>query len=129
MPLDDYAAHWANLLGEIVREFPMHFHSWHHIPEEQKAGVLGKIGTQFDLTPHMQSDLWPKIRRLPFGLIPRTLPGVLKMLETGQRARSYTERDPGHLLSSKIGIGSGTGGDDESGDDEDVDEDREDDDS
>ncbi|GJU46178.1 RlpA-like double-psi beta-barrel domain-containing protein [Tanacetum coccineum] len=44
-----------------------------------------------------------RMRRLPFGLIPRTLPGVLKMLETGQRARSYAGRDPGHLLSSKIG--------------------------
>ncbi|GKC91662.1 hypothetical protein Tco_1152311 [Tanacetum coccineum] len=42
------------------------------------------------------------MRRLPFGLIPRTLPGVLKMLETGQRARSYAGRDPGHLLSSEI---------------------------
>nr|GFA81009.1 hypothetical protein [Tanacetum cinerariifolium] len=26
MPLDDHAAHWANLLGEIIWEFPMHFH-------------------------------------------------------------------------------------------------------
>ncbi|GKG31414.1 hypothetical protein Tco_0423902 [Tanacetum coccineum] len=43
------------------------------------------------------------MRRLPFGLIPRTLPGVLKMLETRQRARSYAGRDPGHLLPSEIG--------------------------
>ncbi|GKF96975.1 hypothetical protein Tco_0292796, partial [Tanacetum coccineum] len=28
LPLDDYSAPWANLLGEIVREFPMHFGSW-----------------------------------------------------------------------------------------------------
>ncbi|GJS24300.1 retrotransposon gag domain, retroviral aspartyl protease [Tanacetum coccineum] len=46
-----------------IREFPMHFHSWHNILEERKAGVMGKIGTQFDLTPHMQSDLWPKIKK------------------------------------------------------------------
>ncbi|GKF71005.1 hypothetical protein Tco_0207119, partial [Tanacetum coccineum] len=50
MPLDD---HVANLLEEIIQEFPMHFCYWHNI--------LGKIRTQFDLTPHMQSDLWPKI--------------------------------------------------------------------
>ncbi|GKA01010.1 hypothetical protein Tco_0673675 [Tanacetum coccineum] len=31
---------------------------------------------------------------LPFCLIPRTLPGVLKMLKTVQRARSYTGGDP-----------------------------------
>ncbi|GKD53406.1 hypothetical protein Tco_1286793 [Tanacetum coccineum] len=63
MPLGDHAAHWANLLGEIVRVFPMHFCSWHNILEEQKAGVMGKIRTQIDLTPHIQSDLWPKIKK------------------------------------------------------------------
>ncbi|GJT04861.1 hypothetical protein Tco_0839323 [Tanacetum coccineum] len=45
-----------------MREFPMHFGSWRSIPPERKAGVLGKIGTQFDLKPHMQSELWPEIR-------------------------------------------------------------------
>ncbi|GJW10261.1 hypothetical protein Tco_1576088 [Tanacetum coccineum] len=39
---------------------------------------------------------------LPFGLILRTLPEPLKMLETRQRAQSYAGRDPGHLLSSEI---------------------------
>ncbi|GKF78647.1 hypothetical protein Tco_0234215, partial [Tanacetum coccineum] len=59
MPLGDHAAHWANLL----REFPMHYRSWHNILAKKKAGVLGKIGSQFDLRPHMQSDLenWIKI--------------------------------------------------------------------
>ncbi|GJU26861.1 hypothetical protein Tco_1165482 [Tanacetum coccineum] len=58
MPLGDHAAHWANLLEEIVREFSMHYRSWHNIPTEKKAGVLGKIGK-----PHMQSDPenWRKI--------------------------------------------------------------------
>ncbi|GJT24454.1 hypothetical protein Tco_0894391 [Tanacetum coccineum] len=42
------------------------------------------------------------MRRLPYGLIPKTLPSVLKMVETEKRARSYTDRDPGHLLSSEI---------------------------
>ncbi|GJY40937.1 hypothetical protein Tco_0428207 [Tanacetum coccineum] len=55
MPLGDHMAHWANLLWEIFREFPMHFHSWHNIPEERKA--------RFDLMPHMQFDLWPKIKK------------------------------------------------------------------
>ncbi|GKA45335.1 hypothetical protein Tco_0738131 [Tanacetum coccineum] len=44
LTLGDHSAHWANLLGEIVREFPMHFGSWCSIPPERKAGVLGKIG-------------------------------------------------------------------------------------
>ncbi|GKE14896.1 hypothetical protein Tco_1422473, partial [Tanacetum coccineum] len=63
MPFGDHAAHGANLLGEIVREFLMHFRSWHNILEERKAGVMGKIRTQFDLTPHVQSDLSSKIKK------------------------------------------------------------------
>nr|GEW64889.1 hypothetical protein [Tanacetum cinerariifolium] len=38
MSLGDHAAHWANYLG-----------------------VVAKIGTQFDLRPHMESDRWPQI--------------------------------------------------------------------
>ncbi|GJZ84624.1 hypothetical protein Tco_0649963 [Tanacetum coccineum] len=56
-PLGDHSSHRANLLGEIVREFPMHFGSWRSIPPERKAV------TQFDLKPHMQSELWPEIRK------------------------------------------------------------------
>ncbi|GKB51514.1 hypothetical protein Tco_0902267 [Tanacetum coccineum] len=54
-------------LNQLVRrftwEFPMHFGSWCNILAERKAEVLGKIGTQFDLKPHMQSELWPEIRK------------------------------------------------------------------
>ncbi|GKC56327.1 hypothetical protein Tco_1083925 [Tanacetum coccineum] len=46
MPLSDHAAHWANLLGEIVREFLMHYCSWHNILAEKKEEVLGKIRMQ-----------------------------------------------------------------------------------
>ncbi|GKE95337.1 hypothetical protein Tco_1580192 [Tanacetum coccineum] len=63
MPLDDHAAHWSNLLGEIVRKFLMHCPSWQKIPAERKAGVIENIRSQFDVTPHMQSDLWPKISK------------------------------------------------------------------
>ncbi|GJS19985.1 hypothetical protein Tco_0448617 [Tanacetum coccineum] len=63
LPLGDHSSHWANLLGEIVREFSMHFGSWSSIPAKRKAGVLGKIRTQFDLQPHMQSEIWLDIRK------------------------------------------------------------------
>ncbi|GJS72125.1 hypothetical protein Tco_0704966, partial [Tanacetum coccineum] len=43
LPLGDHSSHWANLLGEIVRDFLMHFGSWHSILPEWKAGVLRKI--------------------------------------------------------------------------------------
>ncbi|GJW39719.1 hypothetical protein Tco_0065564 [Tanacetum coccineum] len=114
MPLGDHA---ANLLGEIIWEFSMHFRSWHNILKEWKARVLGKIRSIGLLTLTTRLTTWKasdpdvprtsqwqiRMRRLPFGLIPITLPGVLKMLETGQRARSYAGRDPGHLMFSEIG--------------------------
>ncbi|GKD44157.1 hypothetical protein Tco_1268802, partial [Tanacetum coccineum] len=44
MPLDDHAAHWANYLGELVRELPLHHPSWRQVPPKRKARVLAKIG-------------------------------------------------------------------------------------
>ncbi|GJX05897.1 hypothetical protein Tco_0193829, partial [Tanacetum coccineum] len=44
MPLGDHAAHWANYLGELVRELPLHYPSWRQMPPERKAGVVAKIG-------------------------------------------------------------------------------------
>ncbi|GJX95554.1 zinc finger, CCHC-type containing protein [Tanacetum coccineum] len=61
MPLGEHAAHWANYLGELVREMPLHYPSWHPVSPEQKAGVMARIGTQFDMRPHMESDRWPLI--------------------------------------------------------------------
>nr|GFA91363.1 hypothetical protein [Tanacetum cinerariifolium] len=61
MPLGDHAAHWPNYLGELVRELPLHYPSWRQMPPERKAGVVAKIGIQFDLRPHMESDRWPQI--------------------------------------------------------------------
>ncbi|GKB58977.1 hypothetical protein Tco_0915163 [Tanacetum coccineum] len=61
MPLGEHAAHWANYLGELVRELPLYYPSWRQMPPERKAGVVEKIGTQFDLRPHMDSDRWPQI--------------------------------------------------------------------
>ncbi|GKC22937.1 hypothetical protein Tco_1025087 [Tanacetum coccineum] len=57
------SAHRSNLLGEIVREFPMHYPFWHKIVPERKAGVIGNIRSQFDLTPYMQSPIWPNIHK------------------------------------------------------------------
>ncbi|GJV93024.1 hypothetical protein Tco_1540837 [Tanacetum coccineum] len=61
MPLGDHVAHWANYLGELVRELSLHHPSWRHVPLEQKERVMAKIGTQFDMRPHMESDRWPLI--------------------------------------------------------------------
>nr|GEZ39602.1 hypothetical protein [Tanacetum cinerariifolium] len=39
---------------------------------------------------------------LSFGMIPGTLPEPLKIGKTGQRARSYLDRDPGRLLAFQM---------------------------
>ncbi|GKG11237.1 hypothetical protein Tco_0342637, partial [Tanacetum coccineum] len=44
MPLGEYAAHWANYLGELVRGLSLHYPSWRQVPAEQKAGVMARIG-------------------------------------------------------------------------------------
>nr|GEZ35848.1 RNA-directed DNA polymerase, eukaryota [Tanacetum cinerariifolium] len=61
MPLGDHASHWSNYLGELIREMPLYYPSWKKVPAERNAAILTKIGTQFDLTPHMQSQRWTDI--------------------------------------------------------------------
>ncbi|GJS63709.1 hypothetical protein Tco_0678273 [Tanacetum coccineum] len=70
MPLGDHAAHWANYLGELVRELPLHYPSWRQMSPERKAGVVAKIGVfrclsiadRSDLRTHMwESGRWPQI--------------------------------------------------------------------
>nr|GEU53057.1 ribonuclease H-like domain-containing protein [Tanacetum cinerariifolium] len=48
-------------LGNLVRELALHYPFWRQMPPEQKAGVVAKIGTQFDLRSHMEFDCWPQI--------------------------------------------------------------------
>nr|GEY79552.1 hypothetical protein [Tanacetum cinerariifolium] len=55
MPLSDHASHWSNYLGELIREMRLYYPSWQKVLAERKAAILTKIGTQFDLKPHMQS--------------------------------------------------------------------------
>ncbi|GKE17788.1 hypothetical protein Tco_1425365, partial [Tanacetum coccineum] len=61
MPFGDHATHWANYLRELLRELLLYYPSWRQMPSERKAGVVVKIGTQFDMRPHMESDCWPLI--------------------------------------------------------------------
>ncbi|GKB01984.1 hypothetical protein Tco_0830028 [Tanacetum coccineum] len=61
MPLGGHASHWSNYLGELIREMPLYYQSWQKVPAERKAAIVTKIGTQFDLTPHMQSQRWADI--------------------------------------------------------------------
>ncbi|GJW58441.1 reverse transcriptase domain-containing protein [Tanacetum coccineum] len=53
MPLGDHASHWSNYLGVLIREMPLYYPSWQIISLS--------FYTQFDLTPHMQSQRWTDI--------------------------------------------------------------------
>ncbi|GJS73299.1 hypothetical protein Tco_0706140 [Tanacetum coccineum] len=63
MPLGGHASHWSNYLGELIREMPLYYPSWQKVPGGAGRGARGpNIGqTQFDLTPHMQSQHWADI--------------------------------------------------------------------
>nr|GEY04459.1 hypothetical protein [Tanacetum cinerariifolium] len=43
------------------KEFPLYYPSWRQMPPERKAEIVAKIGTQFELCPHMESDRWLQI--------------------------------------------------------------------
>nr|GFA59182.1 reverse transcriptase [Tanacetum cinerariifolium] len=73
MPLGDYAAHWANYLGELVRELPLHYPSWLKMPPERKAGVVGKIGRTIT-TPESYLTTLQRLGGLPRELSTRLIP-------------------------------------------------------
>ncbi|GKA32485.1 reverse transcriptase domain-containing protein [Tanacetum coccineum] len=47
MPLGEHAAHWANYLGELIRELSLPHPSWRQVPPEEKAGVMARIGVSY----------------------------------------------------------------------------------
>ncbi|GJV93160.1 hypothetical protein Tco_1540973 [Tanacetum coccineum] len=56
--LGEHAAQWSNLVGKIIKEYPMYYPSWHKIKEEEKkAGFLEKL-----MTPNIRFKLWTKIK-------------------------------------------------------------------
>ncbi|GJU03400.1 hypothetical protein Tco_1113738 [Tanacetum coccineum] len=103
LPLGDHADHWSNLLGEIVREFPMHYPSWHKIEPKKKAGVMGTLRQHFDLMPHIQSKLWPKNpegHRAAFGQDLHRQQVILEERALGSTARTRPcgDREPLKML-------------------------------
>ncbi|GJT22239.1 hypothetical protein Tco_0892176 [Tanacetum coccineum] len=49
MPLGEHAAHWANYLGELVRELPLHYPSWRQC-RRTEGGVMSRIGMESSAT-------------------------------------------------------------------------------
>ncbi|GJZ73573.1 hypothetical protein Tco_0637719 [Tanacetum coccineum] len=57
------AARWSNLVGELVREFPMYYLSWHSNEKSKREHIIGRLMQNFDLVPHMRSKLWSDIKK------------------------------------------------------------------
>ncbi|GKD54628.1 hypothetical protein Tco_1288015 [Tanacetum coccineum] len=51
---------FQNYVGELIREFLMHYQSWYDIPESEKAHVHGRSNF-FDLDCHMRGPHWGRI--------------------------------------------------------------------
>ncbi|GKC19929.1 hypothetical protein Tco_1022079 [Tanacetum coccineum] len=58
MPLSDHAAHWANYLGELVRELPLHHPSWRQVSPEQKAGSWKRLGPSLTCKAALKERYW-----------------------------------------------------------------------
>nr|GEV25476.1 hypothetical protein [Tanacetum cinerariifolium] len=105
MPLGDHAARWANYLGELVREFPLHYPSWRQMPPERKAAVMVKIRMKSSATREYLS-------LIHTFFLTHTVGGVF--LNPVDKAL-YLESKPEYGGGNE----SGGCGDDEPGDDED----------
>ncbi|GJT71555.1 reverse transcriptase domain-containing protein [Tanacetum coccineum] len=92
-------AHLANYLGELVRELPLHHPSWCQVPPEQKAGVMAKIGTQFDIRPHMNLIAGHKSMRPSSSIYKRsTMARMLLLRKDGELSYSRVPVADPHLL-------------------------------
>ncbi|GJT24584.1 hypothetical protein Tco_0894521 [Tanacetum coccineum] len=167
MPLGDHAAHWSSYIGEIIRGVPWHYPSWLKVPKERKAALITDIGQHLQkayntnkaafkaqhwvIDPKTGTYNVKKIRRarpkaitakewdkyIQFWNDPRNIARAAQNRKTGQRARSYLDRDPGRLLAFEMrwysdmflefesggASGSGRCGDDEESVDDQEDED------
>nr|GEV50097.1 hypothetical protein [Tanacetum cinerariifolium] len=116
MPLGNHAAHWANYLGELIRELSMHYPSWRYVPAERKARVLAKIREEMLRLQGLGSNTKTGV--------PYTKDEIIAIVRKGKQRKNLLS--VGRLeLQPEFGSGSEIGGcgDDEPSDDKDGDED------
>ncbi|GJX64272.1 hypothetical protein Tco_0298615 [Tanacetum coccineum] len=111
MPLGEHAAHWANYLGELVRELPLYYPSWRQMPPERKAGVVEKIGSDLRPTwmPIASSTIYAGIPAA-FAKDLTMASGALKVRHIGALTRtglttwSKSDSDVPHTFPRQIGM-------------------------
>nr|GEU33689.1 hypothetical protein [Tanacetum cinerariifolium] len=87
----------------LIREMPLYYPFWQKVLMKRKAAILTKIGTQFDLTPHMQSQRWTNINA---GIqqhlqVVQYQQGFSQDSALGYKPRDQDEPSPSHSKSPK----------------------------
>ncbi|GKB94333.1 hypothetical protein Tco_0980470 [Tanacetum coccineum] len=148
--LSENSARWSNLVGELVREFPMYYLSWHKIEEEKRAHIMGwlmmkssatreypsLIWTFFDIHTYdgvfTQDEAWVQYEMLslrglranmPLG-VSYTKKEIMAMVRKGKQRGHIPGFDSQREINGGSGSGSDGGGDDEPDWDKDIDGDE-----
>ncbi|GJW05818.1 hypothetical protein Tco_1568241 [Tanacetum coccineum] len=87
MPLGEHAAHWANYLGELVRELPLHYPSWRQC-RRTEGGVMSRIGSLRNI---FEAIGWAQLRS---GNDPREPVPAPKINKTGKKQSRMPTRNP-----------------------------------
>nr|GEY85544.1 hypothetical protein [Tanacetum cinerariifolium] len=102
MPLCDHAAHWSSYTGEVIRAYNTNKAAFkaHHWVIDPTTGTYNLEKIRRERPENITTSEWDKY--IEFWNDPGTLPEPLKIGKTGQRARSYLDRDPGRLLAFEM---------------------------
>ncbi|GJX65684.1 acidic leucine-rich nuclear phosphoprotein 32 family member A [Tanacetum coccineum] len=60
-PVGQYGANFSSYVGELIKEIPQHYDSWENVPPTDKAPLIPRLQTYFDLQPHLNDETVIKI--------------------------------------------------------------------
>ncbi|GKC61122.1 acidic leucine-rich nuclear phosphoprotein 32 family member A [Tanacetum coccineum] len=56
-----YGANFSSFVGELIKEIPHYYDSWEKVPPSDKAPLIPRLQTYFDLPPHLNDETVIKI--------------------------------------------------------------------
>ncbi|GKB74261.1 acidic leucine-rich nuclear phosphoprotein 32 family member A [Tanacetum coccineum] len=60
-PVGRYGANFSSYVGELIKEIPLYYDSWEKVPLTDKAPLIPRLQTYFDLQPHLNDETVIKI--------------------------------------------------------------------
>ncbi|GJV02180.1 retrovirus-related pol polyprotein from transposon TNT 1-94 [Tanacetum coccineum] len=60
-PVGRYGANFSSYVGELIKEIPQYYDSWEKVPPADKAPLIPRLQTYFDLQPHLNDETVIKI--------------------------------------------------------------------